>query len=114
MATNLTRDAVVKSAGKKGNFPVLGNFIPAGSHTQDTSITTATVITVADTAATHVMVQNSSDTVNMRYTVEGTTPTATLGFLLEPGWYFISPIEGTTITVIESGGTGQVDFQGLV
>ena len=114
MATNLTKPEITLALAQKTRNPVLGNFKAVGSHQQDISISTATEITVADTGATHIMLQNSSATVNIRFTLDGTNPTSTLGFLLEPGWYALVLVSGVTLKVIESGGTGQVDWQEMI
>lgn len=111
MATVATRAQIHESRGQIRNNPVLGNFIPLGSHAQDTSISAATTITASDDKATHVMLQNSDPSINVRYTIDGTAPTASLGFLLEPGWYAIIPVQNVTLKVIETAVGGQVDYQ---
>lgn len=115
MATVATRAQVLQAKNSSRNNPVLGNFIPIGSHGQDTSISSATTISASDDQATHILLQNSDDSINVRYTLDGTTPTTTLGFLLEPGWYaIVSASSNVTLQVIETASGGQVDYQEMI
>ena len=82
---------------------------PNGSHTQTNSIASATEITIPS-GATRVVMQCATQ--NVRYTLDGTTPTTTLGFLITKA---TDPIEvyvkGCTLTVIEVATTAVLDYQ---
>lgn len=52
---------------------------PVGDHTVESDISTATILT-PPAGATQVLIQ--ALTANVRYTLDGTTPTASVGFVL--------------------------------
>ena len=109
-----TRQEILEARSRRQTNPVLGNFIPLGSHQQDTSISAATVISASESDTTHILLNNSDSSVDVRYTLDGTTPTTTLGFLLEPKADVIIPVRGVTLTVIETAAGGQVDWQEVI
>jgi len=86
-------------------------FDPVGSHTRN-----ATLGTRVDLSATRpdgadkLMIQ--SETQNVRYTLDGTTPTVTVGFLLLPtmGPIIIECSDTTRIRVIEAAGGAVINY----
>lgn len=84
-----------------------------GSHTTDSTISASTTITPA-AGANAVLIQAYTN--NIRYTLDGTTPTATTGFLLEAGKQVVIdyPASGMTIKVIEETASASVQWQSLV
>ena len=86
-------------------------FTIVGSHTQNGTISAATVLSVPATA-NGLLVQCT--TKNIRYTLDGTTPTASIGFLLtadtDPVLIMVHS-DDTVITVIEVAATGTVIYQ---
>lgn len=87
-------------------------FVPVGSHTQKTSLSSAIDITVP-AGATAVMLQ--CQTKNVRFTLDdsGTDATTTVGFLLtasDPP--LIVPVyPGQVISVIETEASAKLDYQ---
>ena len=83
--------------------------VPIGSHTQTAAISAATAIAVPK-GARYILIQCATQ--NVRITFDGTTPTATVGFLIVaaavPQRYYIL---GCTITVIEVAQTAKLDYQ---
>lgn len=81
-----------------------------GSHTKNSSLATAVVIDIPRTA-TRIVIQASGQ--NVRYTLDGTTPTATLGYRLSS--LDVTPrtinVEGEYIlTVIEEASGGIINY----
>lgn len=85
-------------------------FTPVGAHQDGTAISSATPL-VAPAGATKLLIQ--ALTQNARYTLDGTTPTASKGFQLKAGDppVLIPYRAGTTITVIEETATADLQFQ---
>jgi hypothetical protein len=85
-------------------------FIPNGAHADGTVISTATVLT-PPAGATKLLIQALGQ--NVRFTLDGTTPTATLGFQLKAGDppVLIPSRAGLTITVIEEAATCDLQYQ---
>lgn len=85
-------------------------FEPVGSHTQNSSLASAAALTIP-AGATKLMM--SCSTQDIRYTLDGTTPTAAKGFLLAKGGApVIIPIGNTTvITLIETATTAVLEYQ---
>lgn len=83
---------------------------PSGAHNSGLSISSAQTITIPD-GATKWIVQTIDQ--NVRYTLDGTTPTTSSGFRLtadrDPIVIPISP--GTTLKVIEETGTADLEYQ---
>ena len=84
-------------------------FDPIGSHTDGTEISSATTLTPAD-GATKLLIQALDQ--NVRFTLDGTTPTASTGFQLVAGdppvmiW-----VAGATVKVIEEAATADLQYQ---
>lgn len=89
------------------NFP---RFRPVGSHTNDTDVSSADELTIP-AGATMILIQSS--VADCRYTLDGTTPTAALGFTLVAGAdpTLIVLDDGVTFTVIEEGSSAILDYQ---
>lgn len=84
---------------------------PIGSHTQRSDLASAQTISVPD-GATHVLMQCATQ--NVRVTFDGTTPTATKGFLLTAGATPLPPYPvpaGGSILAIEVTTTAVFDYQ---
>ncbi len=88
----------------------VSGFNPLGAHNDGLVITSAVVITLT-TGATKILMQALSQ--NVRYTLDSTTPTATLGFQLKAGDPPIILIleDGVVITVIEETATADLQYQ---
>lgn len=86
-------------------------FVPVGSHTQNSSMSSAVSVTVT-AGATQWMAQ--AQTKNVRVTFDGTTtPTASKGFQIKAGnaatiWPVVG---GATIMFIEEEATAVLDYQ---
>ena len=89
------------------NFP---RFRPVGSHTNDTDISAVDTLTVP-AGATMLLIQAS--VADCRYTLDGTTPTAAVGFTLVAGAdpTLILLDDGVTVKVIEEGSCAILDYQ---
>lgn len=90
------------------------NFNPIGSHSDGGDISTATTISPPAGLALNVaklLIQAVSQ--NVRYTLDGTTPTATTGFQLVAGDLpIILPVgSNTVIKVIEESATADLQYQ---
>jgi hypothetical protein len=85
-------------------------FVPLGSHTTNSSLSSAVTLTPA-TGATMLMIQSTGQ--NVRYTLDGTVPTASVGFRLTPGdGAVILPISPTSVVkVIQEAASGTVGYQ---
>jgi len=86
------------------------SFIPIGGHESGEDISSAVELT-APATATKLLIQ--AVTQNVRYTIDGTTPTATLGFLLTAGdppgiIYFGADMQ---VQVIEETATASLQYQ---
>ena len=89
---------------------LLRAFDPVGSHSQDATISGVTDL-VAPPGANKLLIQTVG--ANVRYTLDGTAPSATLGFVLTDGDApLVIPFgPATTIKVIEESATATIDFQ---
>lgn len=96
------------SAGQR--VAVEGLFTPVGAHSDGATISSATVLT-APAGANRLLIQ--ALTQNVRYTLDGTTPTATKGFQLKAGDppVLIPFRAGIVITVIEETATADLQYQ---
>lgn len=85
-------------------------FSPVGSHADGDDISSAATLTPA-TGATKLLIQ--ALTQNVRFTLDGTTPTASKGFQLAAGDpAVVIPIgPNTTIKVIEETATADLQYQ---
>jgi len=85
-------------------------FNPIGSHTNDTNISSATTLT-PPTGATKIMMQAVGQ--NVRFTLDGTAPTASKGFQLAAGDPPVIVPMGlrTTLKVIQEAATPDFNYQ---
>lgn len=85
-------------------------FSPVGSHNDGTDISSATELT-PPTGATKLLIQTSDQ--NVRFTLDGTTPTSSKGFKIAPSDapLLIEIDLNTTITVIEEAATADIQYQ---
>ena len=84
-------------------------FEPVGAHTQNSSLSSAVTLTPA-AGATALLIQAYTN--NVRYTLDGTTPTASKGFLLEAGKNLVIDVgDDMTIKIIEETASASVDYQ---
>lgn len=80
----------------------------ANSHTENGSLSAAVTITPS-TGATKLLLQ--ALTQNIRFTIDGTTPTASKGFQLADGEMRVIPIGGNTvIKVIEETASADIEY----
>ena len=86
------------------------SFAPVGAHNSGLVISSAVTITIP-TYATQWMVQ--ALTQNVRFTLDGTPPTATLGFQLKAGDppLILSVSPGLALKVIEEAATASLQYQ---
>jgi hypothetical protein len=84
-------------------------FRPAGSHYDGTVISSAVTLTPVS-GATKLYIQALDQ--NVRFTLDGTTPTSVKGFQLKAGDPLICiPLAvGTTIKVIEEAATADIQY----
>lgn len=83
---------------------------PLGVHTTDSTISSATELTPPVTGAQILIIQAFSQAI--RYTLDGTTPTATVGFRLAASESDVIPVSvDTTVTVIEEAGGASIQYQ---
>jgi len=85
-------------------------FTPFGAHNSGLTISSATTITVPS-GATQLMVQTLTQ--NVRFTLDGTAPTTSLGFQLKAGDpVLILPVSaGMNIKVIQEAATASLQYQ---
>lgn len=85
-------------------------FDPIGAHVDGPTISSATTLT-PPALATKVMIQALGQ--NVRFTLDGTTPTATTGFQLKAGDPpMILPLgNSTVIKVIQEAATADLQYQ---
>jgi len=90
----------------------MGHCDTIGSHTQNASLNTVQSITVPALAGVVLM---QATTQNVRYTLDGTTPTTSKGFVLKAGEEpQLVPVEpGNTIKAIEETASAKLDYQFL-
>lgn len=86
------------------------SFYPVGSHYDGTDISSATTLTPAS-GATKLLIQ--ALTQNVRFTLDGTVPTASKGFQLAAGDppTLIVLSSNTTIKVIQEAATADIQYQ---
>jgi len=85
-------------------------FDPVGSHTQNSSLSSAQTLT-KPAGASRIFLQ--ALTQNIRVTLDGTTPTASKGFQVTSGEYIVIPFGGTAIKVIEESASASIEYQWL-
>lgn len=82
---------------------------PVGAHSANAVIATATVLT-KPAGATAIRIQTIGQAV--RYTLDGTTPTATVGFQLAAAAApVVIPVPGASITIIQEAATAALQYQ---
>ncbi len=86
-------------------------FGPQGSHTSGPNIASATTLAKPNHSATKILMQ--AFTQNVRFTLDGTTPTASVGFQLKAGDPpIIIPVSGRSVLrVIEEASTAVLNYQ---
>jgi hypothetical protein len=87
---------------------------PRGAHQDSLDISSAVALDPADDSAdgaTKVLVQALAQ--NVRYTLDGSTPTAAVGFQLKAGDppVIILLEDGVTVTIIEEAATADMQYQ---
>ena len=89
---------------------LLRAFNPVFTHSQNSSLSSAVTL-VPETGSNKLLIQAFTN--NVRYTLDGTTPTASLGFVLTAGDApLVIPIGSATIVkVIEETASASIDFQ---
>lgn len=84
-----------------------------GSHTRNTSLSSAVAITLP-AGANALLVQCTGQ--NVKYTLDGTTPTSSVGFVMVAN---ASPViithvsEDTVLTVIETAASAVLEYQAI-
>lgn len=85
-------------------------FAPVGAHTQNATLNVAVALTKPGLGENKLLLQVFTQ--NIRYTLDGTTPTAAKGFQVLAGEKELIPVTGkTTITVIEEVASASIDYQ---
>ena len=81
-----------------------------GAHTQNATLSSAQTITIA-AGTTKLLIQ--AFTQNVRYTLDGTVPTATKGFRLTAGNdpTMIPVVTGQTVKLIEEAASASIEYQ---
>lgn len=94
----------------KGQFEDTFQLEPVGAHSSGATISSATTLT-APTGATKILMQ--ALTQNVRFTLDGTAPTASLGFQLKAGDPpLVVPLGvGTVLKVIQETATASLQYQ---
>lgn len=85
-------------------------FDGVGSHTQNTSLSTAQTIAIPD-GANALLVQCTGQ--NVRYTLDGTTPTATVGFVLvanDPPVLLFGASDDVTLRFIQTAASAVLEY----
>lgn len=84
-------------------------FQTVGAHTQNSTLSSAQSITVPANAS-KMLVQ--AYTQNVRYTLDGTTPTASKGFQILYGDCVMIPVaSGQVLKFIEEAASASIDYQ---
>ena len=95
--------------GDLGGLKLSTYYTPVGAHSSGATITAATTLT-KPTGATKIIIQ--AVTQNVRFTLDGTAPTATLGFqILAGGAPMIIEVQGVSIKVIQEAATASLQYQ---
>ena len=83
---------------------------PDGSHNQDTSIDTATELSKPASGGNKLLIQATEE--NVRFTLDGTTPTTSKGFVLEADKppVLLYTGQGVTVTVISETAGAAVEY----
>lgn len=87
----------------------LGMLIPRGAHVSSNSLSSALTVTKPD-GARSILVQ--ALTQNVRYTLDSTTPTASVGFQLKAGDPpILIPVYNSAIKFIQETATAVLQYQ---
>lgn len=89
------------------------SLIPIGVHTVDNSINTATTVELPS-GANALLVQATEQ--NARYTIDGTTPTASTGFVLKAGndpVIILAPTEDVVFNFISETAGSVINYQAV-
>ena len=86
------------------------NYAPVGAHSGGVNIAAAVTLTKPAGAAEIIM---QAITQNIRFTLDGTTPTATLGFQLNCNSWgpLMVAVPGAAIIVIQEAATASLQYQ---
>jgi hypothetical protein len=98
---------------KNYRLPVINGYSStSGEHTQRNDLAAAKTISVPTGAGVWLVQANTQ---NVRFTLDGTTPTAAKGFLIVAGQapIQISVAPGSSIKVIEVAPTAELEYQFL-
>jgi len=89
----------------------IAGFRPLGSHVQNTSLSSVVTLTPPNDTATKLLVQATGK--NVRFTLDGTNPTASKGFRLTVGdpALLIVMEDAVTIKVIGEHNNAVIDYQ---
>jgi hypothetical protein len=94
------------------SFTLSNNFYPVGAHTKDTAVNTVKTLT-PPSGANCLLLQTT--TKDVRYTLDGSVPDATTGFLLsagEPILLMVNPGETVKVPkVIEVAASAVLQYQ---
>lgn len=95
---------------EKVSLGIAGQFRPVGSHQTDDDIGSADILTIPDSATMLLIGATGAD---CRYTLDGTTPTAAIGFTLKADATptLIVLADGIIVTIIEEGTSALIDYQ---
>ena len=84
-------------------------FAPIGAHTSNGSLASAVTLT-APAGAEYLMMQALGQ--NIRYRLDGTNPTASVGFQLANGDTVTLPVRaGDTVRIIQEAATATLQYQ---
>lgn len=89
---------------------VLSGFKPIGAHVDGADVSSAVALT-PPAGARKLLIQTTTQ--NIRYTLDGTTPTTALGFVMvanDPPLIIVLE-DGVTVTLIEEAATADVQYQ---
>lgn len=94
-------------------FPVTLPFTRLGAHGSDSDMSTAQEITRGAGAEEATCILLQCEGANVRYTLDGTDPTSSLGFVLTAGAdpVLIPMPEGNTLKVLEAGTSAILQWQ---
>lgn len=85
-------------------------YAPIGAHVSSTGFSAAAALTIPGGDVDVVAIQASAQ--NIRYTLDGSNPTASVGFQIAAGDSDLIPVsEGVTIKIIEEAATATVQYQ---
>jgi hypothetical protein len=86
-------------------------FDPSGAHTQNATLNAAVTLTPPNANSRSLLMQCTGQNVRFTLDVTGTTPTATVGFLLYAGEPPLLVRVSSTVKVIEVAATATLIYQ---